>query len=183
MSGERFTMIRWTGALALIVAVSGMPAVAQYRNGQGLPPSAAPRPGPAPAPAGGSSFRNGATLRPRPISPSVGIPLRRLYFPVFPLMWGWGTLPFYFDHVNGPYALQDGPTGGIQLDVQPWRASVFVDGTYAGVDSDFNGYYKHLDVVAGAHQIVIVEQGYQPLVIDAVIVPGRTDTYRGTLRP
>jgi hypothetical protein len=53
---------------------------------------------------------------------------------------------------------------------------------YAGRVSDFNGYYKHLDVVAGPHQIVIVEPNYQPLVVDAVIVPGRTDTYRGTLK-
>jgi hypothetical protein len=59
---------------------------------------------------------------------------------------------------------------------------VFVDGTYAGLVSDFNGYYKHLDVVAGPHQIVIVEPNYQPLVVDAVIVPGRTDTYRGTMK-
>ncbi len=98
-------------------------------------------------------------------------------------MWGWGTLPFYFDTVNAPYSLQDGPTGGLQLDVQPWRASVFVDGTYAGRVSDFNGYYKHLDVVAGPHQIVIVEPEYQPLVIDTIVEPGRTATYRGTLRP
>jgi hypothetical protein len=60
---------------------------------------------------------------------------------------------------------------------------VFVDGMYAGRVSDFNGYYKHLDVVAGPHQIVIVEPAYQPLVIEADVVPGRTITYRATLRP
>jgi hypothetical protein len=90
-------------------------------------------------------------------------------------------MPFYFHSVNGPLALQDGPTGGVQLDVQPWRAGVFVDGVYAGRVDDFNGYYQHLEIVAGPHQIVIVERGYQPLVIDADVVPGETITYRGTL--
>ncbi|HZM96256.1 MAG TPA: hypothetical protein VFB92_22690 [Vicinamibacterales bacterium] len=169
--------------MALIAASSGMPVVAQYRNGQARPQSAATRPGPPRAPAGDGTIRERATLRPRPISPSLGIPLRRPYFPVFPLMWGWGTLPFYYDSVNAPIALEEGATGGIQLDVQPWRASVFVDGVYAGRVSDFNGYYKHLDVVAGSHQIVIVEPGYQPLVIAADVIPGRTITYRETLHP
>jgi hypothetical protein len=94
-------------------------------------------------------------------------------------MWGWGTIPFYYDSLSAP--LEEGPTGGVQLDVQPWRASVFVDGVYAGRVDDFNGYYQHLDVVAGPHQIVILESGYQPLVINADVVPGRTVTYRGML--
>jgi hypothetical protein len=77
--------------------------------------------------------------------------------------------------------LTDGPTGGVQLDVQPWRASVFVDGVYAGRVEDFKGYYRHLEVVAGPHQITIVEPGYLPLVFDVMVVPGRTTTFRGTL--
>jgi hypothetical protein len=102
-------------------------------------------------------------------------------FPVFPLVWGWGTMPIYFDLVQTPLALEDGPTGGVQLDVQPWRASVYVDGVYVGSVDDFKGYYRHLEVVAGPHQIVVVEPGYQPLVFETVVVPGRTITYRGTL--
>ena len=57
----------------------------------------------------------------------------------------------------------------------------FVDGDYAGRVDDFRGYYKHLEVVAGPHQIVIVESGYPPLVFETNVVPGRTITYRGTL--
>ena len=148
---------------------------AQHRTGQIRSQAAAPRPGPPRAPAGEAPFRNRMTHKPRSISPSNGIPLR---FPVFPIVWGWGTMPFYFDSP----ALEDGPTGGVQLDVQPWRASVFVDGVYAGRVDDFSGYYKHLELVSGPHHtIVIVEPGYQPLVIDADVVPGRTRTYRGTL--
>ena len=113
------------------------------------------------------------------MSPTIGVPLRRMTFPVFPLVWGWGTLPFYVD-TEGP-TISDGPTGGVQLDVQPWRARVYVDGVYVGRVDDFKGYYQHLDVVAGPHQIVIVEPGYLPLVFETNVVPGRTITYRGTL--
>jgi len=151
---------------------------AQYRNGQARPQSAAPRPGPPRAPAGEAPLRNSATFRPRPISPSRGIPIR---FPVYPLVWGWGTMPFYYAPESVSFPLEDGPRGGVQLDVQPWRAAVFVDGVYAGRVDDFKGYYKHLELVAGAHQIVIVESGYQPLVFDAMVVPGETTTYRGSI--
>ena len=181
MIGSRFAPLWWTIALSLILALSTSPAAAQYRNGQARTPSAATRPGPPKAPAGEAPFRNGTTRTPRAISPSRGMPLGPFHYPVFPLLWGWGTMPFYFDSVNGPLVLQDGPTGGVQLDVQPWRAGVFVDGVYAGRVEDFNGYYQHLEVVAGPHQIVIVERGYQPLVIEAEVVPGETLTYRGTL--
>ena len=91
-------------------------------------------------------------------------------------------MPFYYyAPESASFTLEEGPTGGVQLDVQPWRAAVFVDGIYAGRVDDFRGYYKHLEVVAGSHQIVVVESGFQPLVIDAIVVPGETTTFRGTL--
>jgi hypothetical protein len=111
--------------------------------------------------------------------PVPGLPFRGLTRPVFPVFWGWGTLPFYLDAVSTPLA--EGPAGGVQLDVQPWRASVFVNGVYAGRVEDFKGYYQHLEVVAGLHHITIVEPGYVPLVFDVMVVPGRTTTLRGTL--
>ena len=159
----------------LLVSTSALDA--QYRNGQARPQSAAPRPGPPRAPAGEAPFRNAATFRPRPISPSLGIPIR---FPIYPLVWGWGTMPFY-SGAEISFPLEEGPTGGVQLDVQPWRAAVFVDGVYAGRVDDFKGYYKHLELVAGPHQIVVVESGFHPLVFDVDVVPGETTTYRGTL--
>jgi hypothetical protein len=162
--------------LGLLLVCTGA-ADAQYRNGQTRPQSAAPRPGLPRAPAGEAPFRNTATFRPRAISPSRGIPI---HLPIYPLVWGWGTMPFYYGP-EGSASLEEGPTGGLQLDVQPWRAAVFVDGVYAGRVDDFTGYYKHLELVAGPHQITIVEPGFDPLVFDVAIVPGKTMTYRGTL--
>ena len=158
-------------------AVAAQQRTAQIRSSQ----AAAPRPSPPRAPAVDAPFRNGMTLRSRPISPSLGLPLRSLGLPVLPLGWGWGTMPLYYDNLAAPRALEEGPTGGVQLDILPWRASVFVDGVYAGRVDDFKGYYQHLEVAAGPHQIVVVEPGYQPLVIDVVVAPGRTTTFRATL--
>jgi hypothetical protein len=161
-------------AVVSIAFAGSESATAQIRASQ----AAAPRPGP-PRPPSDSPFRNFATSRPRPVSPTLGIPVRHLTFPVFPIAWGWGPWPLDVDTAG--LTINDGPTGGVQLDVQPWRARVYVDGVYVGRVDDFKGYYQHLDVLAGPHQIVIVEPGYLPLVFDVVVVPGRTLTYRGTL--
>jgi hypothetical protein len=173
--------LRTVSVVAGLVLACGVTADAQYRNAPSRPQSAAPRPSPPSTPAGEAPFRNTATFRPRPISPSVGLPIRGLGVPVYPLLWGWGTMPFYYAPESTSFTLENGPTGGLQLDVQPWRAAVFVDGVYAGRVDDYSGYYKHLELVAGSHQIVVVESGYRPLVIDAIVVPGKTRTFRGTL--
>jgi hypothetical protein len=77
----------------------------------------------------------------------------------------------------------DAPPGGVQLDVQPWRAQVYVDGAYVGLVLDFTGYYHHLAVSAGPHVIAIVTPDYEPLILDMFVSPGRVTTYRGTLSP
>jgi hypothetical protein len=77
--------------------------------------------------------------------------------------------------------LEGAPIGGIQLDIEPRRAQVYVDGAFVGPVSDFSGYYQHLDLVAGPHLITIIAPNYEPLIIEAIVPPGRTITYRGTL--
>ena len=76
---------------------------------------------------------------------------------------------------------QPKPTGGVQLDLEPRRAQVFVDGAYAGLVSDFAGYYRHLSLPAGNHRIEVFASGYVPLIMDVTVVPDRTTTYRQSL--
>ena len=73
------------------------------------------------------------------------------------------------------------PTGGVQVDFEPRRAQVYVDGFYAGLVDSFSGYYQHLDLPAGPHRIDILLAGYQTQTFTIVVPPGRTTTYRGTL--
>jgi len=75
----------------------------------------------------------------------------------------------------------DATPGGLQLDVEPRRADVYVDGLRAGTVADFSGYYQHLEVSSGLHRIVILADGYDPLLLDIVVPPRVTTTYRGSL--
>jgi len=99
-----------------------------------------------------------------------------------PVFWGWG-LPVFYVGPGVPFVPlpDDGPTGGVQLDVTPWRSRVYVDGVLKGRVEEFKGYYHPLELVVGPHQIAIVDEGSQPMVVDIVVTPGRTTTYRATL--
>jgi PEGA domain len=76
---------------------------------------------------------------------------------------------------------QSRPIGGVQLDLEPRGAQVFVDGAYAGLVDDFRGYYQHLALPAGRHGIEVLTPGYVPLIFDVTVVPDRTITYRRSL--
>ena len=78
--------LRTVSVVVGLVLACGVAADAQYRNGQARSQSAAPRPGPPKAPAGEAPIRNTATFRPRPISPSLGLPIRGRGVPVYPLL-------------------------------------------------------------------------------------------------
>jgi hypothetical protein len=73
------------------------------------------------------------------------------------------------------------PTGGLQLDVEPRRTLVYVDGIYAGVAGDFSGYYHHLELTAGPHRVDLISKGYLPQTVGIVVTPGQTQTYRSAL--
>jgi hypothetical protein len=144
------------GLVMLVTAGDVVPVYAQIRGGLTFRPPAAP-----------------AALR-APISAPL---------PVLPLWWQWPVvmLPEIAPSPS-PRVLDGAPTGGVQLDVVPWSADVYVDGVRAGRVEDFRGYYRHLELPAGPHVIAIVKPGAEPLVANIVIVPGRTLTYRGSLR-
>jgi len=73
------------------------------------------------------------------------------------------------------------PIGGLQLDVEPRRALVYVDGWYMGKVETFSGYFHHLDLAAGSHIVEFFDSDYDPLSVELVVTPGRTTTYRGWL--
>jgi hypothetical protein len=105
-----------------------------------------------------------------------------MLFPQIGLGWGsFGYVPqWVWD--GAPVTLPaNAPLGGVQLDIDPRRAQVYVDGVYTGLVSDFSGYYHHLDLVAGPHVVTIVAADYEPLVLQLTVSPGRTLTHRATL--
>ena len=73
--------------------------------------------------------------------------------------------------------------GGIALEMTPYDADVFVDGTYAGRVEDFDGATQPLTLSAGIHEIEVQAQGYEPMRINVEVQPGQVIPYRGDLRP
>jgi hypothetical protein len=127
-----------------------------------------------------AQFRGRLTSRPAPVT----VP-RMPTFPSragVPVWWPWGVvlLPDTTS-LSSPLLPADAPPGGVQLDVQPWSALVYVDGERKGRVEEFRGYYQHLEIPAGAHTIAIVTPGREPRAFDVVVIPGKTITYRTTL--
>jgi hypothetical protein len=154
-----------------------VPMVVDLTKRQPLPPAEEAAPG----------FESRPRFEPRPDLRQLGRMLDRGVFVGAPTPWLWngvlgqfGVDPLAFDQ---PYAqaYDRELMGGVQLDVQPWRAEVYVDGAYAGVVENFRGYYQHLDLVAGPHMITISAPGYNPVFFEVVVSPGQTTTFRGTL--
>jgi hypothetical protein len=115
----------------------------------------------------------------------------RRYYP-----YGYGAFGlgyFYYDpyswypHDNYNYRFRGYgygyPTGELRLQVRPRNAEVFVDGYFAGYVDDFDGIVQALRLEEGPYSIELVAPGYEPIIFNVRIQPGRKITYRGDLRP
>jgi hypothetical protein len=124
-----------------------------------------------------AQFRGGLTTRPS--APVAAPQSPRAPLGVVPVWWHWHvTVPPDIATAAPPRVAADAPAGGLQLDVLPWSAQVYVDGVLVGRVEQFRGYYQHLALPAGPHTIAIVAARAAPRVFDVVIVPGKTITYR-----
>ena len=189
----------WTVALVILAAVNASEQVlAQARGSRGGQSH-----GPSTRPAGPSS-RGRSQPKPsgpfllwanqsRWAMPLVPVPFagRHTRFPARSSWYGlmafdasWLLAPSVVDGTFVPPSApppQQRPLGGLQLDVEPRQALVYVDGWYVGLADDFSGYYRHLETGAGWHIVEIVAPDYQPLIFDVAVSPGRTTTYRSSL--
>jgi hypothetical protein len=92
------------------------------------------------------------------------------FYPYF----GWGFGPYYgaYGPYFGPYAYRpEGGVdlnvammagyGGVDLDVKPGAAEVWVDGKYVAEAKDLDGYPSFLWLKEGVHRVVVYKGGYQ----------------------
>jgi hypothetical protein len=184
--------------LILMGTTRNSDAQSRMRGGgqQPVAPQAPPPPPQSPAPATGSRFTS--TLKfvppPRDVRPAPFPPggfIRPGFAPGRFAFWPWGAwLPVplytssgYYETPSGYYQvpLENAPMGGVQLDIDPRRAEVYVDGTYVGVVEEFSGYFHHLELPAGPHDIAVLAPGYDPLSFHVLVAPGATLTQRATL--
>ena len=75
-----------------------------------------------------------------------------------------------------------GRVGGVSFDVEPWGASVYVDGRYVGVAADFGPNQMPLTLPAGKHKIEFRCDDYRTTKFDVHVVAGQVIPYRGELR-
>lgn len=99
--------------------------------------------------------------------------------------WYWWLYPDVGDGtVARPLAMPLSGTslsGGLQLDVEPRRAFVYVDRVLAGTVDQFKGYFQHLEISAGFHVIDFLAHDYEPLTVGVTVVPNQTTTFRAFL--
>ena len=184
-------------AVILVFIATGRDTNAQVRSAAGQQQPVATHAPPAPqnpTPATGSRFTSTlkfvppppTVVRPMPLSAAEFLaqgPSRLGPFSFWP--WGaWLPIPLYTGYTTSAAyepPLEGAPVGGLQLDIDPRRAQVFVDGSYAGVVEEFSGYFHHLELPAGPHDISLVATGYEPLSFHVIVSPGATLTQRATL--
>jgi hypothetical protein len=187
-TGDR-AVTRGSGRAADGTAGGVVPEFSRPRNGQPVIGRAVPRTAGAPGTGGGTIIVPG------------------YYGGYFP--WGFGGLglagyygyhgyggyggydPYGFGGWTDPY---DGEYGGgytqypqrdeegaLRLKLKPRGASVYVDGSYAGVVDDFDGIFQKLHLEPGPHHVTVQMAGYDTQSFDVHIEPNHTTTYHGEL--
>jgi hypothetical protein len=179
--------------MALAATVAAQCQLEAQQGSIGTRSAAAPRGGVRPAPrqpAAPIRIHAGAIA----LSPSRARTRHRVYVLRSPLIGLFALDPYWW---LAPDAIEDDvdaaalppetpspgsrPTGGLQLDVEPRRALVYLDGVLAGIVDQFKGYFAHLETTAGVHVVEFVAADYDPLIATITVAPDRTTTYRAFL--
>jgi len=97
--------------------------------------------------------------------------------------FGYGGNSSYYNnsYYNSPTSSFD--TGAVRLKVRPRDAQVFVDGSYAGLVSDFDGVFQELKLSPGSHKIEVRMNGFESAFFDVYVQSGRTLDLREDLKP
>ena len=95
----------------------------------------------------------------------------------YPYAWGGyygGYYPSY--HVNDAL-------GSAQLKVSPRETEVFVDGYFAGVVDDFDGFSQRLRLEPGEHEVTLFLEGHRPLTRKMLFTVGQTFKIQHAMEP
>lgn len=94
--------------------------------------------------------------------------------PYYGRVYGYRA-PIVTGHVTHRYY------GDLRLKITPRHAAVYVDGYYAGVVDDFDGFFQRLTLEVGPHLIEVEAPGLESMVFDVYVDPSRTVDLHGDL--
>jgi len=98
--------------------------------------------------------------------------------------YGWGGYPYGYGGYGYPYgygyAYRNYSEARIQ--VKPKDAKVYVDGYYAGVVDDFDGWAQRLEAPPGEHDVAIYLEGYRTMHERVLFQPTKTVDIKGELQ-
>ncbi len=98
------------------------------------------------------------------------------FFGPYPFLGPYAFYPQYpypYPYPYGRYRLAD-PESGVRVLVTPKEAAVYVDGYYAGVVNDFDGFLQRLRVPPGEHEIALHLDGYRTVRQKLYLPPNST---------
>lgn len=100
------------------------------------------------------------------------------YDPFFgPAPW-WGSVAYPY-----PYYPAFGGRAEVRVMATPKDAGVYVDGFYAGIVDDFDGFFQGLPLTPGGHTIVLYLPGYRSYRQQVYLGPGSTFKLQTALAP
>jgi hypothetical protein len=92
----------------------------------------------------------------------------------------YGQYPYPYPH---PYSYRYDDRAELRIQVTPRDAEVFVDGYFAGLVDDFDGFAQRLRVEPGEHEITIYREGYRTWREQVRVRPRQSLNVRQALEP
>jgi PEGA domain-containing protein len=120
---------------------------------------------------------------PRPRPPSV-VDRTRVVF-----VGGYFYDPYFGEYPWWPPVVYPHPRivfngrAQVRLQVTPREAAVYVDGFYAGVVDDFDGFFQRLPLLPGGHTIALYMEGFGTITRRVYLSPGSDLSIREVLVP
>jgi hypothetical protein len=88
----------------------------------------------------------------------------------------WGPYPWWTPPLDAYayYPAYYDSRAALRIEVKPKKAAVYVDGYYAGVVDDFNGFFQRLHVPPGQHELTLYLENYRTVHQHVAVSPGST---------
>jgi hypothetical protein len=98
----------------------------------------------------------------------------------------WGSYYYGYPYYWGGYYRRYDPSdalGAARLQVTPRETEVFVDGYFAGVVDDFDGFSQRLRLEPGEHEVTLFLEGHRPLTRRMLFTVGQTFKVQHEMEP